>query len=175
MAPHIWSTPQAASRVRQALRGSDAETPQALLRGLFKDAATMCADGDLTRIARAQGHVARWQSTFTESPDSPVAQQLDLLATTLDAGWRTISLRRDAEAQHAAGTTVRERILAFAQESPGVRPSEIAQGLELDPSQVSRALRTLVESGALVRDVPDGHDQRAVTYAPAAAAAPVAA
>lgn len=170
MAPRTWSAPQAATYVRQALADGDDGIPQALLRGLFKDAATMCTDNDLARIARAQGQVARWQSLLTGPADSPAALQLDTLAVTLDAGWRTGSLRRDAEAQHTAGATIRERIVTFLQASPGARPSAIAQHLELDPSQVSRALRALVEEGTLVRDVPGGHDQRAVTYAPAPAA-----
>lgn len=174
MAPHIWSAPQAATYVRQTLREGDGGIPQTLLLGLFKDAAAMCADNDLDRIARAQGHVSRWQSMTTGSSESPSAQQLAALATTLDAGWRTISLRRDAEAQHAAGTTVRQRILEFVRDHPGTRPSAISEDLEVSPSQVSRALRVLVEEGAIVRDVPGGHDQRAVTYA-AAAAAPAAA
>jgi DNA-binding transcriptional ArsR family regulator len=155
-----WTLPKAGSEFRRLIADGDGAAVQELLDGLYVDAVTMCTENDLARIARAQGQITRWLA----QPLSDVAHRLRTLITMLDTGWRTASLRADAERQARATTTLRQLILDLLAAGP-LRPSEIARRVQRDPAQVSRALSTLVDSGDLRRFAPDGQDHRAISYA----------
>jgi hypothetical protein len=168
MSAQPWTQPQAGRELRRFVAAGNQDALQGLLRVLFVDAVTMCAQNDLPRIGRAQGQVTRWIARPFDG-DSTVAtfaeQQVQILGAMLDAGWRVASLRADAAREERAIMTLRQQILDRLAAGP-LRPSEIARGLACNPPQISRALRTLVADGELRRAVPaNGHDGRAVVYA----------
>lgn len=167
MSVQPWTQPQAGRELRRLVAAGNQDALHRLLNVLFVDAATMCAENDLRRIARAQGQVARWL-TRTLDGNSAAAKLADkhlrTLAAMLDTGWRAASLRADAN-RLPADTTLREQILDLLDLGP-LRPSEIAHDLSCDPQQVSRALHALGRTGEVQRTVPeDREDQRAVVYA----------
>lgn len=169
MAEQTWTLPKAGGELRRLIAAGDADGVQRLADAFYNDAVTMCTENDLPRIARAQGQVARWINEH-HIHDSDLRGRLATLARMLDTGWRVASLRADAERQARATTTLRQLILDLLATGP-LRPSEIARRVRRDPAQVSRALSALVDAGHLERVVPDGQDQRAVSYRRRAASA----
>jgi hypothetical protein len=162
-----WTLPHAGRRLTEIAASGDTRAAWDVVGTLMADAGAMCGDNDLPRIARAQGQVTRWVAKLSgqELPLRELLEhQLSALAATLDAGWRTALLRADATQALQASGTLRERIVALLGDEGTQRPSDIARQLNRDPAQVSRALRTLVEQGRLVRHVPHDGDDRAVTY-----------
>jgi DNA-binding MarR family transcriptional regulator len=166
MGAQTWTLPKAGGELRRLVADGDAAGVHELLEGLYVDAVTMCTENDLARIARAQGQVTRWLAlppAGEGSPSGDVVKRLRTLTSMLDTGWRTASLRADAERQARGATTLRQLILDLLEPGP-LRPSQIARRVGRDPAQVSRALSALVDSGDLRRSVPDGQDHRAVSY-----------
>ncbi len=170
-----WTQEKAGNELRRLVDDGDEPGVDRLLTTLHVDAVAMCTENDLPRIARALGQVQRWQARALVGRDGSlidqVVKQLRILSAVLDTGWRTASLRAEAEVQARQGTTLRELILEVLAEGP-LRPSDLARRLGRDPAQVSRALRTLTTSGQVSRSSAAGEDHRAVTYALAAAPAP---
>lgn len=168
MSTHPWTQPRAGHELRRLVSSGNQDALQGLLDVLYVDAAAMCAENDLPRIARAQGQVTRWLTRTLDGKSTAAKiadKQLRTLAAMLDVGWRSASLRADAKHQVPVVTTVRQQILDHLAAGP-LRPSEIARRLACDPAQVSRALQTLSKSGEVERTVPEGHDdQRTVLYA----------
>jgi MarR family len=163
MGVQTWSLPKAGGTLRRLVAEGDGDDVHALLDRLYNDAVAMCTENDLPRIARAQGQVVRWLAAPELAGE--VVQRLRTLAAMLDTGWRTATLRADAERQAQETTTLRQRILDLLDAAGPLRPSEIARHVRRDPAQVSRALGALVERGELRRFVPDGQDHRAISYA----------
>ncbi|HEU4974116.1 MAG TPA: MarR family transcriptional regulator [Baekduia sp.] len=175
MSSSPWTTAGAGRRLAELADHGEPESAWELLDSLLADAGTMCGDNDLQRIARAQGQVTRWLLSLEGRRGDLVAlldHQLRSLATTLDAGWRTTSLRADQERGDRASAPVRQQVVEQLAAAGALRPSEIARRLGRDPAQISRALRTLVHEGQVQRRVSPGHDHRAVTYALAPAHEP---
>ena len=169
-----WTQEKAGQELRRLVDDGDGPGVDRLLTALHVDAVAMCTENDLPRIARALGQMGRWHRALAGS-DGPLVEQavkqLRILSAVLDTGWRTASLRAEAEVQARQGRTLRELILEVLAEGP-LRPSDLARRLGRDPAQVSRALRTLTTSGQVSRSSVAGEDHRAVTYALAAAAVP---
>jgi DNA-binding MarR family transcriptional regulator len=170
-----WTQEKAGQELRRLVDDGDALGVDRLLTALHVDAVAMCTENDLPRIARALGQMQRWQTRALNGSDGPlvdqVVKQLRILSAVLDTGWRTASLRAEAEVQARQGRTLRELTLEALAEGP-LRPSDLARRLGRDPAQVSRALRILTASGQVNRSLASGEDHRAVTYALAAAVAP---
>jgi DNA-binding MarR family transcriptional regulator len=166
-----WTQEKAGNELRRLVDDGDGPGVDRLLTALHVDAVAMCTENDLPRIARALGQMQRWQARALAGSDGLLVEQavrqLRILSAVLDTGWRTASLRAEAEVQARLGRTLRELILEVLAEGP-LRPSDLARRLGRDPAQVSRALRKLTISGQVSRSPAAAEDHRAVTYTLAA-------
>jgi DNA-binding MarR family transcriptional regulator len=130
----------------EAAEGDDRKQITDLLHSLMTG-----ADGSgLADLARRRERVGRLLEAIGELDRSPGSDyalgQLQLIDRFLDQ-TRTRALGIRAQQQREASLqTVRERVYELVHEKPR-RPREIASELEVDASQVSRALRELRASG----------------------------
>lgn len=89
----------------------------------------------------------------------------------LDRAAARLAQERDVATRGEMASGVREQVLAFVQRRPRCRSGEIAESLELDRTQVSRALRELQDRDLVWRVESDAadHDKRVRRYAAAPA------
>lgn len=98
------------------------------------------------------------------------AARLDAELRAMDRLAAGLSNAKRVAEENELARGVRGRVLQLVRDRPGVRPREMVDELNLHPSQVSRAVRELVEAQCVTAVQPDAGDGRAVTYWPAAIA-----
>lgn len=162
MTPEL-AAPQA-SDLRDAAESDDRERITDLLEGMM-----IGADGagiaELARLRERVGRMLEAVGRLADSPGSAYAlAQLQLVDRFLDQS-RTRAVGRRAQKQFAAAAlTVRERVYELlAREAQ--RPRDIARELDVDASQVSRALRALAGEDMVERRETVTNDGRAHVYA----------
>jgi ribosomal protein S25 len=121
--------------------------------------------------------VARWSAQLdrlaanlpTSGLRDMTSGYLTAMLHQLDRSAATLAQRRDMQQRSEIANGVRDRVLALVAERPRIRSGEIAQQLQISPSQASRALRELQKRGHvfLAEAGPADHDQRVHRYAAA--------
>jgi DNA-binding transcriptional ArsR family regulator len=161
------------SDMQDALRRAAESDNRNLVGDLIGTLLEDVEDAGLTEIARRRERVGRLIETMEGLAEPTggsyalgrlhaVDEQLDRLRTRTLGDRANDRRRRQAE-------TVREQVLRLIQNNGQQRPRDAAQALDIDPTQVSRALRQLQQEGLIERsDRPTG-DRRAHVYTAAAA------
>jgi len=129
------------------------------------------SDHDLARMARLGSRIARLKRRLTEASDADAAIRdkasgyLALMLSALDRARATALTARLVERDAREIELLRDRILALLREEPA-RPRDLADALGVDPTQISRSLRELVESSRVKpTDAPrEASDKRARWY-----------
>jgi transposase-like protein len=144
-----------------ALSRADGDETRRLLREFGDRTAAAVAAGDLAGIAALRAQAARLRRRIVAlSGDAELTVsatvQLDAFDAVLDHGRTATLLRNASEERRQSAPVLRDRIVALLASEP-LRPRELAERFDCDPSQVSRALRQLQEEGAVVTvDAPPG-------------------
>jgi DNA-binding transcriptional ArsR family regulator len=138
-----------------------------LLEQFGERTASALATGDLDQIAelRAQGARLNRRLKRLGSESMLVAHatgQLEAFDVVLDRGRTATLVQNASEERRQIAGVLRDRIVALLATEP-LRPRELAEKFDCDPSQVSRALRQLEQDGVVVTvHAPPGHsDARA--------------
>jgi DNA-binding transcriptional ArsR family regulator len=134
-------------------RGERVEAVE-LLNQFGERTASAVAASDLDQIAelRAQAvrlcrRVGRLEAEAMLA--TYVTGQLHAFDIVLDRGRTATLLRRASEERRQLAGVLRDRIVELLAEEP-LRPRELAEKFDCDPSQVSRALRQLEEDGRVI-------------------------
>jgi hypothetical protein len=116
---------------------------------------------------------ARLDRLAANLPEHPLAPgYLAAMLHRLDRRAAALAQGRDVDERREAAVGVRDRVRAFVAGHPRCRSGEIAERLDIAPSQASRALRELQQRGQvfLAEAGPDDHDGRVHRYIAADAA-----
>jgi DNA-binding MarR family transcriptional regulator len=143
------------------------------LRELGQHVEHVIDGADLDAVARWSAWLDRLAANLPAggAQSAPADGYLTAMRHQLDRAATTLAQRRDVEQRHEIATGVRHRVLALVAERPRIRSGEIAQALDIAPSQASRALRELQRRGQvfLAEADPSDHDQRVHRYMAASA------
>lgn len=127
------------------------------------------SSGELEHIVRQRERIGRFLRGLAdhESRLAGVAVgHLEAMDRALDRGRTLARGAMAARARTGEAASVSVRVLAFVAENGRVRPRQLGNALELDASQVSRALAQLVATGQIARvEAPANADGRAHWYA----------
>lgn len=152
------------SELQVGLAAGDAQRCRAVADELHRQVLDARDRNDRARLAQLGGQTARLRSLVKQDGDNPALEcDLRRIARTAETEWTTQVMRRPAPAPVTPEKfTVRELVLSQLRTGPK-RPRDIARELDLDRTQVSRALRQLKRAGLVAHvDTPaTSADQRA--------------
>src|SRR4051794_12977305 len=135
------------AELRQAIADGDrpaAERIASAYSGLAAEAIAAGEPGAMTKLRVRAARLAR-----NVDGDAELHGWFASIDKTLEAG-RTAALMRAAnEAREREASVLPQRIVELLKDGPR-RPRELAELLEVDPSQVSRALRGLLDDAHVV-------------------------
>jgi hypothetical protein len=166
-----WSLREIIAWLEAAIAGDKREVVKSALAEIGDHVDRVADSGDVRAIARERDRMDRIARALqrTAGDDPAAAYALGYLADVdrrLDR-TRTQTLGARAAERHEQETAgVREQVLTLL--SAPRRPGDLAKTLGCDPSQISRALRELRATGAVVEvSPPDGYagDRRAHWFA----------
>ena len=148
----------------------DTAGADAVLRAFSDLVAEAVSARDVGAIAGLWGQAGRLirllSSEFGDGREAEALVWLKALDIVLDRGRTGALAHAAAEERDHSAAVLRDRIVSLLGEGP-LRPRDLAERLECDPSQVSRALRELLRDDRVHRvDPPPGSsDRRAHWYA----------
>lgn len=151
--------------LREAVRSGEDERAAGLVDLFHAQVMEALGTNDRRQLAKLGGEVQRLRHVVDASEREMIGLQADLrrIARTIEIAWTQQAMSGSRqEPTVPAKFTVRERVLAAIAERPQ-RPGEIAAELQLDRTQVSRALRQLRRAGQALPAAEAADDQRA-TY-----------
>ncbi len=129
------------------------------------------AAGDRARLAELRGQAARLRNVV-DAADGGAGNLMALggdlrrIARTIEIGWTWQAMQSTRQGPPTPRQfTVREQVLAALREE-ALRPRDLAARLELDRTQVSRALRELKHAGKVEVTAPPAgaDDHRAAVW-----------
>jgi hypothetical protein len=158
------------AQLRDAVERDDAEAIHALLAPFHADidkpGVSELGISELVLRRDRMGRLIEWMDGFERTPGSACAlSALYIIDDLLDRARIRARALQAQEQREGQESTVRGRVLQLISEGKLQQPGELAKHLEVDSTQVSRAIRQLVDSGQLVL-VPGtpGGDGRARRY-----------
>jgi DNA-binding transcriptional ArsR family regulator len=154
------------SELRDAAKNNDQARITRLLDGLLADIDSVGLAEIAGRRERAGRLIEAMRQSANDDPGTAYALgQLHRVDDVLDRlRTRTLGVRAQERRRHQV-ETVRERVLQLIARGGPLQPRDLADQLNVDPSQVSRALRELREEGLIERGKSRTQDLRARPYA----------
>ncbi len=152
------------------LNGAERETAVAWLSELGRHVDHVIGTASLDEVARWSAQLDRLAANLPASgPRDMTSGYLTAMLHQLDRSAATLAQRRDVQERSEIANGVRDRVLTLVAQRPRIRSGEIAEQLQISPSQASRALRELQKRGQvfLAEAGPADHDQRVHRYAAA--------
>jgi DNA-binding transcriptional ArsR family regulator len=161
---------KALERAAQAQLTGGPDAALAWLGELGQHVDHVVAADDLERVLDWSARLDRLAANLPEHPLAP--GYLTAMLHRLDRRAAALAQGRDVEERREAAAGVRDRVHAWVAGHPRCRSGEIAERLDIAPSQASRALRELQQRGLvfLAEAGPGEHDGRVHRYVAAAAA-----
>jgi DNA-binding MarR family transcriptional regulator len=86
------------------------------------------------------------------------------LERVLDSGANVASMYDQAQRRQKSRDVLQDSVLELLANGRALRPKDIAEQLDTGPSQISRVLRRLLESGAVTKSNQASRDGRANWY-----------
>lgn len=125
-----------------------------LLNGFGERTASAVAASDLDQIAELRAQAVRLRRRVGRLDAEAmlaayVTGQLQAFDVVLDRGRTATLLRSASEERRQLAGVLRDRIVELLAGEP-LRPRELAEKFDCDPSQVSRALRQLEDEGRVI-------------------------
>lgn len=140
-----------------------------VLRAFSDMVAEAVSARDVGAIAGLRGQagrlIRRLSSEFGDGREAEALVWLKALDIVLDRGRTGALAHAAAEERERSASVLRDRIVSLLDEGP-LRPRDLAERLECDPSQVSRAMRELLSDHRVHRvdAPPNSSDRRAHWY-----------
>ena len=142
------------------LDGQHRATAMTWLSELGQHLESVSSRDDLDAVVQWSARLDRLTNNLPESEASTLAKgYLAAILHSLDRRAAVLSQQRDVLERDREAGGVRDRVLAFVIRQPRSRSGEIAEALEIAPSQASRALRELQERGLVFLAEPNGADR----------------
>lgn len=162
----VIDTTHLAADLDAAIGGEPAQLVEATT-ALHTAALNAITTADRARIAGLRAQLDRLRRRLERRTSTPVVAALQTSLRQLDgslaAALVTLDLHTEAARYDQQAAAVPQRLLA-ALDQPR-RPGDLARQLDLDPAQVSRGLRTLINSGHVTQvPAPAGADGRGRWY-----------
>lgn len=129
--------------------------------------------GDRAHLAELGGQAARLQRVVQSAEAAPMETRQALIADlrrisrTIEIAWTGEAMRGSRqEPTTPPQFTVRERVLEALRRADGGprRPRDLAAILQIDRTQVSRALRQLERAGKVTMAAPSGSQDHRAAY-----------
>ena len=166
--------PEFATTLEASLKKGDQTEVDDLVRSLNDAVTDTVSDGDLKTITGLASRVARLARRLTNvgepGPRAESVRSLQQMLSTLERAHLKVVLRRNSARLDDEVAGLRHRIVQQLTSGPS-RPFTLAETLRVDPTQISRALHDLLDSGHVILAAApaDINDKRAHWYGLAAA------
>lgn len=160
------------ARLDQAITDGATEQVDEIVASIDDSVGAAIAARAIDDLAELRAHIVRLQRRISRlNADKDLIERtvnhLQSLDRVVDSGRTAALMLAASEARHERVGLLRDEILQLLSQEP-MRPRELAERFGCDPSQVSRALRSLKDDGLItqvVNESDESSDRRANWYA----------